>query len=72
MAIVQYFGGGNDEIFIALDDTDDFKTFWRANQAGLEEIGGYARCLALACNCELLLGGGRGAVDLGRVCGLTG
>jgi hypothetical protein len=46
------------EQFIPLNDTEDFDAFWRDNEDALSEIGSKDVCFALACNCELLIGGG--------------
>ena len=47
-----------DETFIGLHDTDEFESFYAANQDELAELGDKSICFALACNCELLIGGG--------------
>jgi hypothetical protein len=44
------------EAFFPLHDTDDFATFWEANGESL--IMDQTAAFQLACNCELLIGGG--------------
>ena len=47
------------ENFVALADMDAWAEFWADNSAACEEqVGDEAACLALACNCSLMLGGG--------------
>jgi hypothetical protein len=54
------------EEFIALNNTNEFDAFWSANAEALgAEVGDRERCFALACNCELIIGGG--AAPLFRV-----
>lgn len=54
-----------DETFIALPDTDAFEAFYEANRDALDEIADRQTVFALACNCELMIGGG--AAPLFRV-----
>jgi hypothetical protein len=54
------------ETFHPLFDTDDWQDFWEVNGEALEdEIGDEQVCFALACNCNLMVGGG--AAELIRV-----
>lgn len=46
------------ETFIPLADMDAWEAFYRDNREALEEIADRATCFALACNCELVIGGG--------------
>ena len=46
------------ELFIALTDVGAFEVFWRDNEESLREIADKDVCFALACNCELIIGGG--------------
>jgi hypothetical protein len=48
-----------DEIFFPIADEDQWKAFWAVNSDALaDEIGDEGLCHALACNCELIIGGG--------------
>jgi hypothetical protein len=47
-----------EDAFFPLGDMDAWEAFWTANQDALLEIGDKATCFALACNCELVVGGG--------------
>jgi hypothetical protein len=53
------------EQFIPLATIEDFDQFWMDNHVSLLEIASYEECFALACNCELIIGGG--AAPLFRV-----
>ena len=53
------------ETFIAIADVDQWEAFVAANVEALEEIADIATCLALALNCNLIIGGG--AAPLFRV-----
>ena len=47
------------ETFIELHTSDDFDAFYKANEDALtDEVGDYVRCFSLACNQELIIGGG--------------
>lgn len=48
----------DNETFVPLDDLDAWESFYSANADALAEIADKATCLALAMNCELLVGGG--------------
>lgn len=48
----------SNETFIAIADMDQWADFVDANREALADIGTEAMCLALAMNCELILGGG--------------
>ncbi len=50
-----------DETFIPIADMDEWATFWAANSEALtDEVGDEERCLDLACNLSLMVGGGAG------------
>jgi hypothetical protein len=52
------------EPFIPLADTDAFDAFYAANRPALDAIADRDTVFALACNCELVVGGTRvGFVD---------
>lgn len=52
------------EEFFGLADMDEWEAFWKANttdgadDSELVALGGHDACLALARNCELVIGGG--------------
>ena len=46
------------ETFIAVHNVDEYEALYDANQDAFDAVGDYDRCFALACNCELRIGGG--------------